>query len=61
VKPATITTPDVEAEARKAFIEKGLASRADARCSGEYVSAKSVLKDLDSMLKDAKRKRKAGE
>jgi len=61
VKPATTTTPDGKAEARKAFVEKGLASRADARCSGEYVNATSVLKILDSMLKDARRRRNSGE
>ena len=45
---------------QKAFIEKGLASKEEARRSGEYIGAETVLEQLDSMLKAAKRGRKAG-
>jgi predicted transcriptional regulator len=45
---------------QKAFIEKGLASREEARRSGEYFSAEAVLEELGSMLKTARRGRKAG-
>lgn len=45
---------------QKAFIEKGLASKEEARRSGEYFSAETVLEELDSMLKTARRKRKTG-
>jgi predicted transcriptional regulator len=46
---------------QKAFIDKGLASREEARRSGEYIGAETVLEELDSMLQAAKRGRKAGE
>ena len=45
---------------QKAFIEKGLASREEARSSGEYIGAETVLGELNSMLKAARRGRKAG-
>lgn len=45
---------------QKAFIEKGLASKEEALRSGEYIGAETVLEQLDSMLKAAKRGRKAG-
>ena len=42
------------------FIARGLVSREDAKRSGEYFSADSVLKDLDRMLAKAENKTKAG-
>ncbi len=45
---------------QSAFIERGLAAREDARKSGEYHSAESVLGELDAMLKAAKPRRKSG-
>ena len=42
------------------FITRGLASREEARRSGEYFSPDSVLKDLDRMLAAAEKKAKAG-
>ena len=42
------------------FIARGLASRDEARHSGEYFSSDSVLKDLDRMLAKAEKKAKAG-
>jgi len=42
------------------FIARGIASREDAKRSGEYFSADSVLKDLDRMLAKAENKTKAG-
>jgi predicted transcriptional regulator len=42
------------------FIARGLVSREDAKRSGEYFSADSVLKDLDRMLAKAEKKTKAG-
>lgn len=47
-------------QVQKAFIEKGLASEEKARRSGEYVSAETVLEELDSMLQSARRAKKAG-
>lgn len=40
-------------QTRKAFLARGLASRDEARQSGEYYSADSVLQDLDQMLAQA--------
>ena len=40
-------------QASKAFLARGLASREEARQSGEYYSADSVLQDLDQMLAQA--------
>jgi predicted transcriptional regulator len=45
---------------QQAFIEKGLASKEQAQRSGVYIGAAEVLEELDSMLKSARRKRKAG-
>lgn len=42
------------------FVARGLASRDDARRSGEYFSSDSVLKELDRMLVTAEKKAKAG-
>jgi predicted transcriptional regulator len=42
-----------------AFVEKGLAAKEQAQRSGIYVDAAEVLGELDSMLKAARRKRKA--
>ena len=47
-------------QVQKAFIEKGLASKEEARRSGEYIGAETVLEELGSMLKAARRGRKAG-
>ena len=38
---------------QQAFIARGLASRDDAKQTGEYYSADSVLAELDSMLQQA--------
>lgn len=40
---------------RKEFIAKGLASRENARKSGEYVDASVVMKELHGMLDQARR------
>ena len=45
---------------QKAFIDKGLAAKEQARSSGVYFGAAEVLEELDSMLKAARRNRKAG-
>ena len=42
-------------QVQKAFIERGLASRDDARRSGRYFSEKEVLAELDSMLQAARK------
>jgi hypothetical protein len=51
--------PKVAAEdqvtAQKAFIERGLASLAAAKVSGEYFSSDDVLRELDEMLARAKK------
>ncbi|MBV8062590.1 MAG: prevent-host-death protein [Nevskia sp.] len=47
-------------QVQKAFIEKGLAAREEARRSGKYLSAEKVLDELDAMLKTARRGRKGG-
>jgi hypothetical protein len=53
--------PKVAAEdqvtAQKAFIERGLASLAAAKVSGEYFSSDDVLRELDEMLARAKKKK----
>jgi predicted transcriptional regulator len=41
---------------QQAFIQRGLASREQARESGEYFSAESVLQELDAMLAEAEAK-----
>ncbi len=38
---------------QKEFIERGFASREEARRTGEYFDAKDVLNDLDVMLSNA--------
>jgi len=38
---------------QKEFIERGFASREEARQTGEYFDAKDVLNDLDVMLSNA--------
>ena len=43
--------------AQRAFIERGLASLAAAKLSGEYISSEEVLKELDVMLARAKEKK----
>lgn len=40
-------------QSQQAFIQRGLASREQARASGEYFSAESVLQELDDMLAEA--------
>jgi hypothetical protein len=45
---------------QRAFVEKGLASKEEARRSGAYIGADAVLGELDSMLQTAKRRQKAG-
>jgi predicted transcriptional regulator len=42
--------------AQQAFIARGLASRDDAKQSGEYFAAKDVLRDLDDLLAQARAK-----
>ena len=42
-------------QSQKEFIAKGLASRENARKSGEYVDAPVVMKELHGMLDKAKR------
>jgi len=61
MKSATIPAVRSKTEAQQAFIKKGLASLEEARRSGEYICAETVLKELDSMLESAKRKRSANE
>lgn len=43
--------------AQRAFVERGLAARAEAKDSGAYVSADTVLQQLASQLDRAKRAR----
>jgi hypothetical protein len=43
-------------ETQKAFIARGLASLAAAKKSGEYFSSADVLRELDEMLANAKKK-----
>lgn len=43
--------------AQSEFISRGLASRDEAKRSGEYLSSDSVLKDLDRMLATAEKKK----
>lgn len=38
------------------FIARGLASRDEARCTGEYYPAEKVLQELDDLLAHAKKK-----
>jgi predicted transcriptional regulator len=40
-------------QAQRAFVARGLASRDEARRSGEYFAAEDVLRELDAMLDDA--------
>jgi predicted transcriptional regulator len=40
-------------QAQHAFVARGLASRDEARRSGEYFAAEDVLRELDAMLGDA--------
>lgn len=40
--------------AQQAFIARGLASRDDAKQSGEYFAAEDVLRDLDDLLAQAR-------
>jgi len=61
MKSATIPVARKKPGAQQAFIKKGLASGEEARRSGEYICAQTVLKEIDSMLKSAKRKRSANE
>jgi len=42
--------------AQQAFIARGLASRDNAKQSGEYLAAEDVLRDLDEMLVQARAK-----
>ena len=42
--------------AQAAFVERGLASRDEARASGRYVAAATVLGKLDRRLKTARKK-----
>lgn len=42
---------------RSEFISRGLASRDEAKHSGEYLSSDSVLKDLDRMLTATEKKK----
>lgn len=49
------TVADV-GKTQKAFIARGLASLAAAKKSGEYFSAADVLRELDEMLANAKKK-----
>ncbi|MEX1120974.1 MAG: YlcI/YnfO family protein [Balneolales bacterium] len=41
---------------QQAFLERGLAARAEARNSGEYYSANVVLQELDTLLAVAERR-----
>lgn len=43
--------------AQRAFIERGLAARTEARSSGAYVTADAVLDRLSQQLTQAKRER----
>ena len=61
MKSATISAARMKAEAQQAFIKKGLASGEEARRSGEYICARTVLKELDSMLESARRERGANQ
>ena len=40
--------------AQQSFISRGLASRDDAKRSGEYFAAEDVLRDLDDLLAQAR-------
>ncbi len=42
--------------AQQAFIDRGLASRAEARQTGEYFAADEILGELDAMLAKAQAK-----
>lgn len=42
------------------FIARGLASREEAKRTGEYIPAEEVLQELDDMLARAQAKRRAG-
>lgn len=53
MKNAAIPSLRVDPALRKTFIERGLASREQARHSGEYYSAESVMQELDAMLAQA--------
>lgn len=54
-EPKVVSEDQVTAQ--KAFIERGLASLAAAKLSGEYISAEDVLNELDEMLARAKEKK----
>jgi hypothetical protein len=47
-------------EARRAFIERGLLARDEARVSGQYVSAAEMLDRLDASLARARTKTSGG-
>ncbi len=47
-------------EARRAFIERGLLARDEARVSGQYVSAAEMLDRLDASLARARTKASGG-
>ncbi|WP_370660224.1 YlcI/YnfO family protein [Massilia glaciei] len=40
-------------QSQREFIARGLASRDEAKLTGEYYSAEDILRDLDEMLGDA--------
>jgi predicted transcriptional regulator len=40
-------------QSQREFIARGLASRDEAKCSGEYHDADDVLRELDELLDDA--------
>lgn len=44
---------------QREFMARGLASRDEARSTGEYVEAEAVLAELDAMLSAARRKAKS--
>ena len=48
-------------QSQREFIARGLASRDEARRSGEYFSAEEVLDELDEMLAKAEARDKAAE
>ncbi len=45
-------------QARQEFLSRGLASRDEARQTGEYIPAATVLQELDDMLAAAEKKHK---
>jgi predicted transcriptional regulator len=45
-------------QARQEFLSRGLASREEARQTGEYIPAATVLQELDDMLAAAEKKHK---